>query len=111
MNKFSILLIVVALSGCNFTVDSGSKKFTKEFGKRIPLECFRSNVRNIEKLSVATETPNSILLVGSGLKSTVEFSLDNADVTSYSIVTEAEKNEDGVIHEAIESAINAPCKI
>ena len=107
MNKLAIALISVAISGCNF--DTGTNTFTKTSGKSITLECLKSNLKNVESLKVDTETSNSIVLVGVGIKSTIEFDSANSVISSYSISTKTEKSKDGEIHKAVESAINLPC--
>jgi len=109
MNKLHIIIITMALSGCDFSGDSGSKNVSKAEGKSIQLECLKSNLKNIGNLSIGTETENSIVLVGTGIKSTIEFESANSVITSYSINTETEKSKDGEIHKAVEAVINAPC--
>lgn len=110
MYKLPILLIAIAMSGCSkVDIDSGSKNVSKASGKSIQLECMKSNLKNIGNLSTETETASSLILVGTGIKSTIEFESENSVITSYSIVTETEKHKDGEIHKAVEAVINAPC--
>lgn len=107
MNKLAIALFVIALSGCNF--DTGSIGFTKAVGKSITLDCLKSNLEKIESLKIDTETLDSIILVGAGIKSTIQFHSADSVISSYSISTKTEKSKDGEIHKVIESAINIPC--
>ncbi len=110
MNKLLIILVTIAMSGCSKgDLDSGSKNTSKGDGKSIPLECLKSNLKNLGYLSISEETENSIVLVGQDVKSTIEFKSENSVITSYSITTETEKNKDGQSHKAIESVINSPC--
>ncbi|MFT7561028.1 MAG: hypothetical protein ACI93R_002953 [Flavobacteriales bacterium] len=107
MNKLAIALIAVSMSGCNF--DTGSNNFTKASGKSIASECVKSNLKSIQSLKIETEALNSIVLIGIGIKSTIEFYSINSVISSYSISTETEQSKDGDIHKVIESAINLPC--
>lgn len=109
MNKLAVLLTLAFVSGCSCSFDTGSNSFAKAMGKSISLECFKSNLKSIEGLEIGEETSNSIILVGPGINSTIEFKSINSVVSSYSISTKTEKSKDSGIHKTVESAINLPC--
>lgn len=107
MRKFSVVVMLLAITGCKF--DTGSRSYTKSIGQTIPLECFKAHLKNVAGLAVGTETSSSMELVAPGITISIEYESADAVVKSYSVATKTERSEDGHIHHTVSSAITQPC--
>lgn len=107
MKKVFAVLILIALSGCEF--DTGSNSYTKSIFQSIPLECFKSNLKSVAGLEIGSEASDSMVLIGPGIDIRVEFESVGSVVKTYSIVTKTEKSKDGGVHYSVASAISLPC--
>lgn len=107
MKFLSIIVVSVFFFGCKY--DSGSSSLAKGFGKSIPLECFKSNLKGVKGLAVSSETENSIILSSPGITSTIEFEVKGSVVKSYSVYTKTEKSSNKDVHSLVETAVEKSC--
>lgn len=107
MKKVFAVLMLIAVSGCEF--DTGSNSYTKSIGQSISLECFKSNLKSVAGLEIGSEASDSMVLIGPGIDIRVEFESVDSVVNAYSVVTKTEKSKDGGVHHSVTSAISLPC--
>ncbi len=105
--KINIVLLIVALSGCNY--DSGSSHISKTFGKSYQKSCIIDNISRLEGYQTEIISGDKVEISKTGVSSSLSFASENESVTGYTLETKTEKNQDKILHKEIELAIIKGC--